>query len=83
VDLKYLQSLVNRPDIHRAVLSNYVGPYSLGIGQGKDAQDLVLVLQVPDARVQHFPSEINVLGQSVPVVVKSGFQAPVPLRAHG
>ncbi len=83
MDLKYLQGLVNRPDIHRAILSNYVGPYSLGIGQGKDAQDWVLVLHVPDARIQRFPSEINILGQSVPVVVKSGFQVPVPLRAHG
>ncbi len=83
MDLKYLQGLVNRPDIHRAVLSNYVGPYSLGIGQGKDDQDLVLVLEVPDARVHHFPSEIDVLGQSVPVVVKSGFQVPVPLKVHG
>jgi hypothetical protein len=82
VDLKSLQGLVNRPDIHRAVLSNYDGPYSLGIGQDKDSQDPVLVLQVPDASIQHFPTEISVRGESVPVVVKSGFQIPVPLRAH-
>lgn len=82
MDLKSLQSIVNRPDTHRAVLSDYAGPYSLGIGQDQDSKEPVLVLQVPDASVQNFPSKISIRGESVPVVVQSGFRIPVPLRAH-
>jgi len=82
VNLKSLQGLMNSPDVHRAVLCDYAGPYSLGIGQDKDNEP-VLILQVPDASLQNFPSEISVRGETVPVVVKSGFQLPVPLRAHG
>jgi hypothetical protein len=82
MDLKSLKGLVNRPDVHKAVLSNYAGPYSLGIGQDDNSSDPVLVLQVPDASIQHFPSKISVQGKSVLVVVKSGFQVPVPLKAH-
>jgi hypothetical protein len=79
MDIETLKGMVNRPDVHRTLVSGYTGPYSLGVGQD-DTKQPILVLQVPDASVQHFPSEIKLLGEIVPVVVRSGFRPPMPLR---
>jgi hypothetical protein len=80
MDIQTLQGMVNRPDVHRTLVSGYTGPYSLGVGQDVTTKQHILVLQVADSSVQHFPSEIKLGGEIVPVVVKSGFRPPVPLR---
>jgi hypothetical protein len=80
MDIETLQGMVNRPDVHRTLVSDYTGPYSLGVGQDRTTKQPILVLQVPDASVQHFPSQIKLRGEIVPVVVRSGFRPPVPLR---
>lgn len=69
-----LAAALRRPEVHREVLGNYRGAYSLGITRvnGRAA----LLLRVEDGMPERVPSEIMVDGESVPVIVYGNFQAP-------
>lgn len=76
-----LQSYLARPEVHRLVLAGYRGPYSLGIGTDPQGSTPVLILQVSSATGQKFPSEVPIGGELIPLVVRTGFTVPQPLRS--
>lgn len=78
--LKRLMDLVEQPDTHRQLLSDYDGAYSLGVGQREG--DAVLVLQVEPDAPQEFPDEIRLDGESVAVMVEHDFVIPMPLSVQ-
>ena len=69
-----LAAALQRPEIHRRVLGNYRGAYSLGVTRANGRA--ALSLRVDDPIPGHVPSEILVDGEPVPVIVHGGFRAP-------
>ena len=74
-----LAGRVGQPDVHRAALSGYSGPYSLGVGNEPGHPEAVLVLMVPSGVQNAFPSEVDIDGEKVPLVVRQDFKIPTPL----
>jgi hypothetical protein len=74
-----LVAQVDQPALHRALLGSFRGPYSLGVGRDGKSSTPVLLLSVPDDVTAVFPAQVTVAGEAVPVIVRRGFQAPVPL----
>jgi hypothetical protein len=71
-----LTNRIDRAEIHRAALSGYSGPYSLGVGMRPGTTDAVLLLMVPADSTTIFPSEIEVDGERVPLLVDRSFKVP-------
>jgi hypothetical protein len=83
VDVDFLKSELERPELHRKVLAGYEGPYSLGVGSDPCSSTPVLVLQVAGDPHQSFPAQVTVRGERVHVVVNKGFVTPRPYAAVG
>jgi hypothetical protein len=82
MDIGRLASLVSRPDVHREVLRGYSGPYALGVTRlNNDDHEAALRLRVEDGHAEEFPSEIELEGESVPVLIDTNWTAPRPLKA--
>lgn len=79
MDENDLRRIITRPEVHRAVLAGYDGPYSLGIGQDSARKRPVLVLMVEDASEGQFPSTVQIEGEAILVRVESGYKTPLPL----
>ena len=69
-----LAAALRRPEVHREVLGNYRGAYSLGVTRANGRA--ALLLRVEDGVPDHVPSAIVVDGEPVPVIVHGNFQAP-------
>ncbi len=76
-----LQTYLGQPDVHRTILGGYSGPYSLGIGRDPRHSQPVLILQVISASQQRFPTEVLLGGEVIPIIVRTDFVPPRPLRA--
>ena len=82
MDVENLTHFVQLAETHRKVLSGYRGAYSLGIGEDLTrSRDPVLILHVANQHAESFPYEIRIDGETVPVVVRTGFVAPSALSA--
>lgn len=79
MDATRLAAEVERPALHHALLGRFKGPYSLGVGRDETSSAPVLLLMVAEDVKQPFPAEVTIGGESVPVVVRRDFKAPVPL----
>lgn len=82
MDANRLAELIEEPDVHRRVLGKYRGPYALGVTQasGGGSNDAALSLSVEGEDSDKFPSEIELDGERVPVVVNSRWTVPKPLE---
>jgi hypothetical protein len=77
MDVEKLSQFVELPETHRKVLSGYRGAYSLGIGQDlARSREPVLILQIEKQPAESIPNEVRLNGETVPVVVRTGFVAP-------
>ncbi len=77
MDAKELSRFVALRETHAKVLGGYRGKYSLGVGQDPSrGRGPVLVLSVQLHDDAAFPSEVQVNGETVPVVVRTGYQSP-------
>ncbi|MFP3604663.1 hypothetical protein [Paraburkholderia sp. SIMBA_053] len=78
MEVEALGRLVVQPDVHQEVLAGYTGPYSLGVGKSAGGRQAVLILQV-EKDAGRFPKHIERDGETVPVVVKTGYVEPQAL----
>jgi len=82
MNVEKLSHFVELAETHRKVLSGYSGAYSLGIGQDlQRGRNPVLILQVEKQSAATFPDEVRLDGETVPVVVRTGFVAPHALAS--
>ncbi|MGB8509676.1 MAG: hypothetical protein WCD76_14915 [Pyrinomonadaceae bacterium] len=74
-----LAKLVERPELHRRLLGDYKGAYALGVTQ-LPHQDhaAALSLSVESGKAGDFPQEVELDGESVPIVVQTEWTAPRP-----
>jgi len=73
-----LKDIVRRADLHRLLIQEYKGKYSLGVTfspGGKEA----LLLRVEEANPCGFATQIIYEGRKIDVVVKGSFRTPKPL----
>jgi len=82
MDLMRLVAEVDSPTLHRKLLGDFCGPYSLGVGRDEASARPVLLLMVPPGVAKTFPSTVLVAGEPVQVVVQRDFQPPVPFGAR-
>ena len=84
VDANRLAELIEEPDVHRRVLGKYRGPYALGVTQVSRGRstDAALSLSVEGQDSDKFPTEIELDGERVPVVVNQRWTVPQPLRTR-
>ncbi len=75
----FLATIIDRPDLHRLVLGDYTGEYSLGVtSNGKDS-GLALLLRVEPEDTKGFAREVFFEGQKIPVIVQGSFRKPKAL----
>lgn len=80
MDKTKLAAAMRQPWVHHALLGDYKGAYSLGVGLN-DAGRPALRLRVPDASVVGcYMVEID--GEEIDVLVDDGFDQPRPLRGQ-
>ena len=74
-----LQTLKRHAD-HAGVLSHilagYDGPCSIGIGRGAQEGELAFIVRVATEDVDRFPTSIELEGEMVNILVKSGYVEP-------
>lgn len=75
-----LSKFVEKPEIHRRVLGKYKGGYALGVTETPDAKKAALSLSVESDDASAFPSEVEIDGESVPVIVQSKWSVPRPQK---
>jgi hypothetical protein len=72
-----MESLLDQPETYRALLGEYDGPVSLGITVDELTGETCFLLRIADvAAVQR--RELEVDGQMVRVLVRSGYRTPTP-----
>lgn len=75
-----LEQLIDRAATHAALVGDFDGPYSLGVGQRADGE-WVLMLDIAENGADEV-LEVELDGKLVTVVVRRNFQPPVPLAAN-
>ncbi|MCU1264584.1 MAG: hypothetical protein JWM21_902 [Acidobacteria bacterium] len=75
-----LVDVVNNPDLHRLVLGDYTGAYSLGVTTIRGGAEYALVLEVEMEKPTGFPDEVLYEGEHIPVIVRGSFRIPIAHR---
>ncbi len=80
MEIQRLADHIERPELHRKLLGEYGGSYSIGITttQGGPDQPAIRV-RVEGSGPSDIPSEIVLDGEPVPVIVQTEFVPPRPL----
>jgi len=75
-----LSATLQEPDVHRQLLGDYKGPYSLGIGRDPENPAApAIILHVQDDPPLRPPPYIQIGPERVRVITRRGFVAPKPL----
>ena len=76
--IEKLAELAARPEVHRRLLGDYRGPYSLGVTRVplEDGEPALLLRVASEDLAQQIPRELDIDGDTVPVVVDGKFRAP-------
>jgi hypothetical protein len=80
MNVQRLSSLIETPEFHRQVMGDYTGAYSLGITSDPARPSTLAVrVRVQGDEAPGIASELDVDGETIPVIVSTRFQAPAPL----
>lgn len=81
--IEQLEELIEQPKFHQTLLHGFHRPYSLGIGRDPDEpSEFAVIVQVEGLDAPEIPSQIEVAGEVIRVITRTGFRAPKPLAAH-
>ncbi|MDQ3685180.1 MAG: hypothetical protein M3430_06195 [Acidobacteriota bacterium] len=80
MDLPRLANLIERPEVHRTILGDYEGGYSLGLTLNpEDHNELVIRVRIEGEDDSRIPSKIVLEGETIPIIVNKKFKVPKPL----
>lgn len=80
MEMHRLAGLVEHPEVHRRLLGEYDGSYSLGVTTSPTASaNPAIRVRVEGTDDLNIPSEIILDGEPVPVLVETRFVPPRPL----
>ena len=76
-----LSSALQTPELHRQLLGDYAGAYSVGVGRDpEDPSSAVIVLQVEGDQPPNTPARLQIGSEWVRVITRPGFIVPKPLK---
>ena len=83
MDIVKLAAMLERPEVHKRILGQYKGAYSLGVTQVPERGDeFAFLLRIEDEKTTGLPPEITgdqaitIDGQRVQVIVQGSFRRP-------
>ena len=77
-----LIELIEQPWVHREVLGDYEGGYSLGVTLNPDnREELAIRVRIQRDDDRGIRRQVTLDGETVPVIVNPGFKLPEPLTA--
>lgn len=80
MDVQSLARLIETPEFHRRVMGDYTGAYSLGITSDPARPSApALRVRVQGDEAPLIPTELDLDGETIPVLVSTRFHAPAPL----
>ena len=79
MDSKRLQALLVDPSVLWEVLGNFEGAHAFGISRFPDEGEPQLTLHVECDDDSRFAKSITRHGETIRIIVKTDFKAPVPL----
>lgn len=85
MNVERLADLIEKPELHRTLLGEYDGSYSIGVTTNPvDTSRPAIRVRVQDAEELEIPSEIVLDGEMVRVLVQTRFVPPrtLPLRVR-
>lgn len=75
-----LAALIERPEVMRKILKDYAGGYSLGItSDPRDRDQFAIRVRIEGDDPGDIPSEVELDGETIPVLVNTRFKVPEPL----
>ena len=83
MDPTRLAELIERPEIQRRILNQYDGGYSIGLtAHPENPSQLAIRVRIAAPDASQIPASLVLDGETVPILVHSGFTLPKPLQAH-
>lgn len=80
MQLDRLADLIEEPEVHRKILRDYSGGYSLGItANPRRSGEWAIRVRVEGDDEPNIPEEIVLDGEPVPIIVNTNFKVPAPL----
>lgn len=78
--LAELAELIEKPEFHRQLMGTFAKAYSVGVGSDpKKPSEPALIIHVEGAEAPNVPGEVEVGGEKVRVIAKTGLKVPRPL----
>jgi hypothetical protein len=75
-----LAELIEKPEFHRQLLGSFAKAYSVGVGSDpKRPSEPALIVHVEGAEAPNMPDEVEVGGERVRVIARTGLKVPRPL----
>lgn len=75
-----LAKLIERPEVQRKILGDYEGGYSLGLTlDPRNRNEFAIRVRIEGEDPAEIPSEIDLDGETIPVLVATNFKIPEPL----
>jgi hypothetical protein len=76
-----LAELIEQPQFHRRLLGKFAKAYSMGVGRDPEKPSQpALIVQVEGEDAPKMPNEVDVAGEKIRVIARTGLKAPRPLR---
>lgn len=76
-----LATLIERRDVQQKLLQNYDGDYSIGVTlDPRNKSRIAIRVRIAGQNTKKIPAQIEVDGETIPVVVSPNFKVPVPFR---
>ncbi len=80
MDIQQLTRLIDTPEFHRRVMGDYAGAYSVGVTSDPARPSALAVrVRVQGDEAPSIPPELDLDGETIPVIVSTRFVAPAPL----
>lgn len=80
MQLERLATLIEEPSVHRKILRDYSGGYSLGVTLNpRNRDEFAIRVRIEGNDAGDIPPEIVLDGEAVPIIVNRNFKVPEPL----
>jgi hypothetical protein len=77
-----LIELIEHPEVHREILGDYEGGYSLGVTLNpENRKELAIRVRIEGEDTRDILRQVTLDEENVPIIISTGFKRPVPLNA--
>jgi hypothetical protein len=81
--IEQLAKFIEQPQLLQQLVGKFAKAYSVGVGRNPEKpSEPALIVQVEGDDASRVPNEVEVGGEKVRVVAKTGWKAPRPLQSQ-